>query len=125
MEEFDVQQSQIAAEPERQTISIAEIEQENKTKNENNPKIINFELSDGKKVEMDLTKANGKLLMKARLQQDKTQGVSLSVFILSLLCTFNGSRLSPDEILDLDLDDVLLLETVYTTKKKPLAALEY
>lgn len=110
MEEFNEQQ---------QTISIAEIEQGNKA--EDNPYIIKFELSDGKNVEMDLTKAKGKLLMEARMQQEKTQGISLSVFILALLCTFNGNKYTPDEILDLELDDVLLLETVYQTKKKPLA----
>ncbi|MGN0014514.1 MAG: hypothetical protein ACI37T_03755 [Candidatus Gastranaerophilaceae bacterium] len=101
---------------EQQTISIAEIEQEKK---QENSKIINFELSDGKTVEMDLSKAKGKLLMEARMQQEKTQGISLSVFILALLCTFNGNKYTPDEILDLELDDVLLLETVYQTKKKP------
>lgn len=102
---------------EQQTISISEIQQENKT--EDNPKIIKFELSDGKKVEMDMNRATGKLLMEARLLQENTQKVSLSIFILSLLCKFDGLSLSADEILDLNLDDVLLLEGVYTTKKKP------
>lgn len=106
----------MSKETEIQTTSIAEIEKE---KTEDVSKVIKFELSDGQKVEMDLSKANGKLLMTARMQQEKTQGVSLSVFILALLCTFNGQRYSPDEILDLQLDDVLLLETVYQTKKKP------
>ena len=105
----------MAKEKAPQTTSLAEIEKERS----DGSKILKFELSDGKNVEMDLSKANGKLLMNARMQQEKTQGISLSVFILALLCTFNGQKYSPDEILDLNLDDVLLLETVYQTKKKP------
>lgn len=101
----------------QETISIEEIKQSDKT--EGNAELLNFKLSDGKSVEMDLAKANGRMLMNARMMQEKTQGISLSVFILSLLCKFNGQKYSPDEILDLNLDDVLLLEMAYQTKKKP------
>lgn len=102
---------------EQQTISIAEIEREN-TK-ERNEKIIEFELSDGKKAEMDLSKANGHLLMKARMQQNARLEISQSVFVLALLCKIDGRDYSVDEILDLPLEDVLLLEMVFQTKKKP------
>lgn len=103
---------------EQQTITIAEIEQEKES--DNNPKIIKFELSDGKKVEMDFEKANVRILMKARLQQEQCKNaVSQSLFVLALICKIDGKEYSVDEILDLDIHDYVLMEQVYLNKKKP------
>ena len=73
----------------------------------------------GKQVEMDdVRKADGHLLMKARLLSDN--GISAGIYILAELCKFDGEKFTADDILDLDMEDVVALEDFYFATKKKL-----
>lgn len=111
MENEQYQQNQQAQE----TITLEEITKE--TEKQPNIKTLTLEDS-GIKVEMDKTKLNGHLLMKAReLQGNSAENVSLSVFLASLVCKFNGECKTPSEILDMSVLDVFQLESIILEKK--------
>jgi len=86
---------------------------------EKQPNIKTITLDDsGIKVEMDKTRLNGHLLMKAReLQGNSAENVSLSVFLASLVCKFNGECKTPSEILDMSVLDVFQIESIILEKK--------
>lgn len=111
MENEQYQQNQQAQE----TISLEEITKET----EKQPNIKTITLDDsGIKVEMDKARLNGHLLMKAReLQGNSTENVSLSVYLASLVCKFDGECKTPSEILDLSVIDVFQLESIILEKK--------
>lgn len=103
----------------QETISIEEIEKEKNEEKQKN--VIEFTLSVSKiAVKMDFQKATGRLLMEIR-QQDEAihQPTTLAARVFIEICTFNDKKYTLDEILDLPLDDVLELEVVYRTRKKP------
>lgn len=99
----------------QETITLEEITNET----EKQPNIKNITLEDsGIKVEMDKTKLNGHLLMKAReLQGNSIENVSLSVYLASLVCKFDGECKTPTEILDMSVLDVFQLESIILEKK--------
>lgn len=111
MENEQYKQNQQAQE----TITLEEITKE--TEKQQNIKTITLDDS-GIKVEMDKTRLNGHLLMKAReLQGNSAENVSLSVFLASLVCKFNGECKTPSEILDMSVLDVFQLESIILEKK--------
>lgn len=111
MENEQYQQNQQAQE----TISLEEITKET----EKQPNIKTITLDDsGIKVEMDKARLNGHLLMKAReLQESSAEKVSLSIFLASLVCKFDGECKTPSEILDMSALDVFQLESIILEKK--------
>lgn len=111
MENEQYQQNQQAQE----TITLEEITKET----EKQPNIKTITLDDsGIKLEMDKARLNGHLLMKAReLQGNSAENVSLSVFLASLVCKFNGECKTPSEILDMSVLDLFQLESIILEKK--------
>lgn len=111
MENEQYQQNQQAQE----TITFEEITSET----EKQPNIKTITLDDsGIKVEMDKTKFSGHFLMKAReLQGDSAENASLSIFLASLICKFDGECKTPTEILDMSVLDVVQLESIILAKK--------
>lgn len=108
MENEQYQQSQ-------ETITFEEITKE--TEKQPNIKTITLEDS-GIKVETDKSRLNGHLLMKAReMQGNSAENVSLSVYLASLICKFDGECKTPSEILDLSVIDVFQLESIILEKK--------
>ena len=111
MENEQYKQNQQAQE----TITLEEITKE--TEKQQNIRTITLD-DPGIKVEMDKTRLNGHLLMKAReLQGNSTENVSLSVYLASLVCKFDGERKTPSEILDLSVIDVFQIESIILEKK--------
>ena len=90
----------------------------NKTEENITKEIHTFKLPiSGKKVEMsDVKKADGHMLMKARLCAD--ENVSAGIFILSKLCKIDDEVVTPEDILDLDMEDVVAMEDEYISLKK-------
>ena len=90
------------------------------TKAEQKENSYTFELPiSGKTVEMaDVRKADGHLLMKVRRMAE--DDISTSVYVLAELCKINGEKVTPEDILDLDMEDVLTIETEYLEQKKKL-----
>lgn len=73
----------------------------------------------GKTVEFDdVKKADGHLLMRARMLADER--ISAGVHILTALCKIDGEKISADDLLDLDMEDVVALEDKYLALKKNL-----
>ncbi|MBR1754016.1 hypothetical protein IJ732_04190 [bacterium] len=73
-----------------------------------------------KTVEFDnVQNADGHLLMRARMLADER--VSPGVHILAALCKIDGEKVTADDILDLELEDVVALEDYYLTLKKNLS----
>lgn len=73
----------------------------------------------GKTVVMDdVSKANGHMLFKARKRADDIMKIGL--YLICELCTFDGEKITPDDILDMDEIDVNELENRYIEAKKKL-----
>ena len=68
-------------------------------------------LSDGTKVEMDLSKANGHLLMKCR--QAANGGMTTVIFMISEISTFDGQKIPAPEILNRSAKDIIQLEELW------------
>ena len=82
----------------------------------NNLYTFKLPISD-KTVEMsDVRKADGHMLIKARMLADDV--VSAGVYILSQLCKIDGQEVTAEDILDLDMEDVVALEDEYLALKK-------
>lgn len=89
-----------------------------KKQKEDNKNIFTLPIS-GKTVEMtDVKKADGHMLMKARMIADTD--ISAGIYILSQLCKIDGNDVTVDDILDLDMEDVVAIEDVYLKLKKKL-----
>ena len=66
-----------------------------------------FTLSDGTKV--FLKKGTGKEIIKARRLAPDSD--SVQIYLAAELGTFNGQKIPAEELLELDMDDFLLMET--------------
>ncbi|MBQ9688017.1 hypothetical protein IJV79_00110 [bacterium] len=66
----------------------------------------------------DVKKADGHMLMKARMLADSS--ISSGIYVLSMLCKIDGESVTAEEILDLDMEDVLAMEDEYIKLKKKL-----
>lgn len=101
----------------KETISIEQIEKTEKEMKEENNKTFTLEKS-GVKVSCNQEEFNGHTLMKAReLQEGTAEKISLSIYLASVVCTFDGENKTPTEILNLPLSDVLQLEEEILIKK--------
>ena len=92
----------------------------NTKKNEQKENLYTFQLPiSGKTVEMqDVRKADGHMLMKVRKMTD--DHVNTGVYIMAELCKINGEKVTPEDILDLDMEDVVTIENEYIEQKKKL-----
>ena len=73
----------------------------------------------GKKVEFfDIQRADGHMLMKARMLC--SEGTSVGLYILSQICKVDGEQITQQDIMDMDFEDVIELENQYTNLKKKL-----
>lgn len=76
----------------------------------------------GKTVEFDdVRRADGHLLMRARQLADER--ISAGIHILASLCKIDGEKVTADDILDLDMEDVVALEDKYLALKKNLISI--
>ena len=62
-------------------------------------------------AEMDLSKANGHLLMKSR--RASSDGVSTVIFMISEIALFDGKKLPAPEILNFSAFDIVKLENAW------------
>ncbi len=87
-------------------------------KQENNENIIVLPIS-GKTAEFeDIRKADGHLLLKARMAAEG--GIKTAGFIYAELCKIDGEKVTADDILDLALEDFVAIEDKYADLKKLL-----
>lgn len=79
---------------------------------ENTKKIT---LSNGKKMEVDFSKANGHLLMKCR---ELAGGVATIIYMISEIATFDGEKIPAPEILNWDAFTIIEIEEAWANSKK-------
>lgn len=86
----------------------------------NNSEIINFELSSGVKVSLDLSKNKAKMLTVARnLFKDDESGYKAIHYIVSNIATFDDKKLTVDEMDEvLSTFDMLELEALFGELRK-------
>ncbi len=89
-------------------------EKNSKTEKEKN-EIISEVLSNGVKVEVDFSKANGHLLMKCRKASDY---VGTAIYIMSEIATFDNETIPAPELLNLPDYIVMEIEAIYNERKK-------
>lgn len=77
---------------------------------EKNKNIYEFTLRNGKKLEIDVSKCNGELLMKCR---KISGGMATVIFMISEIGTFDGEKIPAPEILKWSVFDVIELEEVW------------
>ncbi|MGN0014951.1 MAG: hypothetical protein ACI37T_05980 [Candidatus Gastranaerophilaceae bacterium] len=77
---------------------------------QDNNKICEFTLRCGKKLELDLSKCNGDLLMKCR---KLSGGAATVIFMISEAGTFDGEKIPAPEILKWSAFDVIELEEIW------------
>lgn len=75
-----------------------------------NKNTYEFMLRNGKKLELDLSKCNGEMLMKCR---KLSGGVATVIFIISEAGTFDGEKIPAPEILKWSAFDVIELEEIW------------
>ena len=88
---------------------------ENLTEEKNNENILKTTLSDGVKVEVDFSKANGHLLMKCR---KVSEYVGTAIYIMSEIATFDGEKIPAPELLNLPDYVVMEIEAIYNNNRK-------
>ena len=93
-------------------------------KKTNEKQIYTFTLPvSGKIVEMaDVKKADGRMLMKARKMVDDQ--INTGIYIMAELCKIDGEKVTVDDILDLDMEDVVEIENQYVEQKKKLILMQ-
>lgn len=102
----------------RSEIERIEIMTKEKLENKQNTYTFTLPIS-GKTVEMaDVKKADGHMLMKVRKLAD--DAANAGVYIMAELCKIDGEKVTADDILDLDLEDVVAIENEYIEQKKKL-----
>lgn len=67
------------------------------------------------KVKMNFDGLNGHTLIKIRKEADSEE--LIGTFLIAEISTFNGEKKTAFDILDMDMDDVLALESFYVKKK--------
>ena len=87
------------------------------TKATDNKNIVKATLQDSKmEVVADLSKANGRTLMKAR---EASGGMATVIYIMAEIATFNGEQIPAPELLDkLSAYDIIDLESIWASGKK-------
>lgn len=99
-----------------ETITIEEV-MANTHSNQEELKTIKLP-SSAIKVTFSPKKLNGHTLMHARKLAGAQNENSLSVYIASVACLFDGEHKTVDEILELPMEDILTLEEELLTPKK-------
>ncbi|MBQ2872318.1 hypothetical protein IJE86_11500 [bacterium] len=77
--------------------------------------LVQLTLSNGMKVEIDTSKANGHLLMKCR---NAANGVATVIYLIAEIGTFDGEKLAAEEILNFSAFDIIDLEEAWAKSKK-------
>lgn len=94
-----------------------------KNENMNDTEILSIMLTSGINVVMDFGKAKAGTLMKARMAA--RGGYSTTAFVLAEICTFDGHKLTGEDILNFDIVDYALLEEAWDKyNEKKLEILE-
>jgi len=76
-----------------------------------NENLITVKLSNGMTAEMDISKADGHLLMKSR--RAAQDGVSTVIYLISEIALFDGKKLPAPEILNFNAFDIVKLENAW------------
>lgn len=84
---------------------------QNEKQTEQNNNIYEFELSNGKKLTLDLSKNTGHLLMTCR---KISGGQATVIYMISEMALFDGQKIPAPEILNWSAFEVLELEDIYT-----------
>ena len=87
--------------------------QKNNTDTKNNIKTVT--MSNGTKLEIDLSKNNGHLLMKCR---QAAQGSATVIYLLSEIALFDGEKIPAPELLNWNAFDIIELEEIWADLKE-------
>lgn len=98
--------------------NITDEENKNPEQKDINNNILFLPISDKKVEFIDVSKADGHMLMRAR----KASGgdISTGIYVMAEIITIDGEKVTAHDILDLDLEDVSAIEDKYIELKKLL-----